>query len=69
MAVPNKPNSALDAIGVSVAKPQAGYMQLAKKAGFSLSSQRVLREWRTKAQRVDEQLLAWAQACRIIGSR
>jgi hypothetical protein len=60
--VPNNPSSALDAIGVSVAELQASYMQLAKKGGFLLSSQRVLREWRSKAKRVDEQLVAWTRS-------
>jgi hypothetical protein len=62
IAVPNNPSFALDAIGVSVAELQASYTQLAKEGGFPLSPQRVFMEWRTRAKRVDEQLLAWAQS-------
>lgn len=61
MAVPDNPSSALDAIGASVAELQASYTQFVTQGGSTTALERVLKEWRVEARRVDAELLAWAE--------
>ncbi|KAJ5115039.1 hypothetical protein NUU61_000798 [Penicillium alfredii] len=61
MTVPDNPSSELDAIGASVAELQASYTQFVTQGGSTTSLDRVLREWRAEARRVDAELLAWAE--------
>lgn len=61
MTVPENPSSALDAIMASVAELQASYTQLVAQGRSTPSLQHFLKEWRTQAQHIDEQLLAWAR--------
>ncbi|KAL2815024.1 hypothetical protein BDW59DRAFT_166938 [Aspergillus cavernicola] len=62
IAASDNPSSAHDATGASVAELQASYTQLATQNDSMPSSQRDLREWRTEAKRINEQLLAWARS-------
>ncbi|KAJ4310334.1 hypothetical protein N0V84_011017 [Fusarium piperis] len=61
VAVPDNPSSALDAIGASVAELQASYTQVVRQGDSATSLEHVLKEWRSKARRVDAELLAWAE--------
>ena len=61
MTVPANPSSALDAIMASVVELQASYTQLAAQGSSTPSLPQFWTEWRTQAQRIDEQLLAWAR--------
>ncbi|KAJ5306459.1 hypothetical protein N7508_005474 [Penicillium antarcticum] len=60
MAVPDNPSSTLDAIGASVAELQASYTQFLTQRGSTTSLERIMKEWRAEARRVDAELLAWA---------
>ncbi|KAJ5570464.1 uncharacterized protein N7459_009894 [Penicillium hispanicum] len=61
MAVPSNPSSALDAIGASVAELQASYVRFTTQDDSTTSLERVLKEWRAEAKRVDQELLSWAE--------
>ncbi|KAH7133900.1 hypothetical protein EDB81DRAFT_859359 [Dactylonectria macrodidyma] len=61
MTVPDNPSSALDAIGASVTELQASYTQFVTQGGSTTSLERVLKQWRAEARRVDAELLAWAE--------
>ncbi|KAH8431455.1 Zn(II)2Cys6 transcription factor domain-containing protein [Aspergillus melleus] len=59
---PANPSFLLDSIGASVAELQASYFQRANHDDPMLSKQHDHRDWRTEAQHIDEQLLAWARS-------
>lgn len=61
MAVLDNPSSALDAIGAFVAELQGSYTQFVTQGSSTTSLERVRKEWRAEARRVDAELLAWAE--------
>ncbi|KAK3180439.1 hypothetical protein K4F52_008167 [Lecanicillium sp. MT-2017a] len=60
-ALPENPSSTLDAIGASFAELQASYTEYMKHGGSTVSLERVLKEWRAEAWKLDRELLAWGE--------
>ncbi|RDW72732.1 Zn(II)2Cys6 transcription factor domain-containing protein [Aspergillus mulundensis] len=61
LAAPDNPSSTLDLIGTAVAELQARY-DLASQDCTALLSQHLREKWHAEANRLDEQLLSWAQS-------